>query len=71
MIDARFQRNGFGRDTLEAVVRRLRERPDCRLIRTSYGHDNLAASRLCELAGFEPAGDDPAQGLWYGEIRVG
>ncbi len=70
MIDSRFQRNGFGRDTLEAVVRKLRETPECRLIRASYRHENLAAGRLCELAGFEPAGDDPARGLWYGEIRV-
>jgi diamine N-acetyltransferase len=57
MIDARFQRNGYGRAALTQVLDRLKAIPACREIRTSFAPGNVAAEGLYLSLGFEPTGE--------------
>ncbi|MGF1449768.1 MAG: GNAT family N-acetyltransferase [Opitutales bacterium] len=52
MIDARFQRQGFGRATMVEVIRRLRLHPGVELIGTSHMPANTEAAQLYASMGF-------------------
>ena len=54
MIDARYQRKGYGRASMIEVIRRLRCYPEVQLIATSHRRENLAAADLYQGLGFEP-----------------
>jgi diamine N-acetyltransferase len=56
VIDERYQRKGYGLAALQAVLRLLREKPDCREIKVSFQKENVAVERLCMKLGFEDAG---------------
>ena len=59
MIDQRFQGKGYGRATMEEVIRRLKLTPEVELIGTSFVKDNAAAAALYYGLGFE---DYPYEG---------
>jgi diamine N-acetyltransferase len=52
MVDARFQKRGYGRTAMTEVIRRLKSHANCRLIRTSFAPENAPAARLYESLGF-------------------
>ncbi len=57
MIDARFQKRGYGRAATLAVIETMREISDCREIYLSFVPENHAAAKLYESIGFEPTGE--------------
>lgn len=57
MVDEKYQKNGFGRETMIEVIRRLKEHEKCKIIRTSYDQQNDTAGRLYESLGFEKTGE--------------
>lgn len=57
VVDADEQGRGVGRAAMEAMIRLLSERPDCREIRLSYHPDNSGAAKLYAALGFTPTGD--------------
>ena len=56
MVDQQYQGRGYGRAAMEEIIRRLRARPDCQEIFTSYEPDNDVAARLYRSLGFEDTG---------------
>jgi diamine N-acetyltransferase len=52
MIDKSHQREGYGKATMLAVIRRLRLHPDVEMIATSHQRDNEAAGNLYRGLGF-------------------
>lgn len=58
MIDARFQRNGYGRAAMSQVIGRLKQIPECREIQTSYAPANAAAEHLYADLGFAQTGEE-------------
>lgn len=57
MIDARSQGKGYGRAAMEEVIRRLKEKADCKEIAISYEAENLAAEKLYLSLGFIKTGE--------------
>jgi diamine N-acetyltransferase len=57
MIDARFQRRGYGRAALRAVVAEMRRLPGCERIYLSYEPENQGAEQLYAAYGFAPTGE--------------
>ncbi|MBQ3223858.1 MAG: GNAT family N-acetyltransferase [Clostridia bacterium] len=70
MIDTRYQRNGFGREVMQAAVLELRAQPGIERVRTWYRGENNVAGRLCERAGFAPTGELTPAGERICEMRV-
>jgi len=59
MIDLRYQRRGYGRAAMEAVLAHAkREQPDIRALGLTYRPGNVAAERLYRSLGFTPEGAD-------------
>lgn len=56
MVARQFQRRGYGRAAMEEIIRRLKAKPDCREVFTSYKPDNDVAARLYKSLGFEDTG---------------
>lgn len=56
LVDRSEQGRGVGRAALRAVLARLAEQPDCRVVRLSYPEDNLSVRGLTESLGFAPTG---------------
>jgi len=54
MIDAGAQRQGYGRATLDELVRRLRLQPDVEMVAVSHRKGNKAMARLLAGVGFMP-----------------
>lgn len=46
MVDEKYQKNGFGRETMIEVIRRLKEHEKCKKIRTGYDQQNDTAGKL-------------------------
>jgi diamine N-acetyltransferase len=57
VIDAEEQSTGLGRAATQTIIRWLAEKPDCHVIRLSYGAENQAAERLYAGLGFTPTGE--------------
>lgn len=53
MIDHRFQRKGYGRAAMEAILTDLDGRTECDEVRISFTPDNHGARALYESLGFE------------------
>jgi len=62
MVDARFQRNGYGRAAIIQVIDRLKAVPDCCEIYTSFVPANTAAAKLYASLGFEITGETTEDG---------
>jgi diamine N-acetyltransferase len=60
MIDARHQRQGYGRAALAELIRRLRLIPEVERIVTSHHDGNIAIAHLLGERGFVPWDVDPA-----------
>lgn len=52
MVDQDQQGKGYGRKALELILDRLRQDPECRLIRLSYEPENKGAEQLYLSLGF-------------------
>jgi len=52
MVDARFQRKGYGRAAMSEAIDRLKREPGIREIRTSFVPENRAADALYSSLGF-------------------
>ena len=57
MIDARFQRRGYGRAALNRIIQILSELPGCSCVMLGVKPENEGARRLYEHAGFRMTGD--------------
>lgn len=57
MVAAGQQGHGYGRAAMSEVIRRLRETPGCRRIRTAFAPTNAVAERLYESLGFRKTGE--------------
>ncbi len=57
MIDESFQRRGYGRAALRALLARLRALPDCRQVAISWDPSNTVAERLYLSEGFVKTGE--------------
>jgi len=60
MIDARHQRQGYGRAAFVELIRRLGLIPEVEMIVTSHREGNVAIARLLSRLGFVPWDVDPA-----------
>jgi len=56
MIDARFQRRGYGRMALEQLIERMAALPDCPRIMLGVEPANTTAAALYRSLGFVPTG---------------
>ena len=56
MVGQQYQGRGYGRAAMEEIIRRLKARPDCQEIFTSYEPDNDVAAKLYRSLGFEDTG---------------
>ena len=56
MVDARWQRQGFGRAILRLALERLHQIGDCRIVFITHHKDNLAAAALYRSEGFRDTG---------------
>ena len=56
MVDQQYQGWGYGRAAMEEIIRRLRAKPNCQEIFTSYEPDNHVAAKLYRSLGFEDTG---------------
>lgn len=65
LVDRRYQRRGYGRSAMLAVIERLRTQHGARTVWLSYSPDNAIALKLFHSLGFEPVGEAS-----YGEILV-
>jgi diamine N-acetyltransferase len=63
MIAADQQGKGYGRAAMQAVIRRLKDQPECGAIYTSIVPENTIALQLYRSLGFEPTGE-----IFDGEI---
>ncbi len=57
LIDRRYQRRGYGRAALIALIESLRAKPECRTIVLTYMPGNDVARRLYGSLGFRETGD--------------
>lgn len=57
MIDSTYQGRGYGRAAMQQVISRLKEYPDCQVIKTSYVPENTVAAKLYHSLGFVPTGE--------------
>ena len=64
VIDRRYQGEGYGRATMEAIFASIRSiAPHCRAVGLSCKPDNVVAERLYRSLGFEPAGANSRGGV--------
>jgi len=56
MVGQQYQGQGYGRAATEEIICRLKARPDCQEIFTSYEPDNDVAAKLYRSLGFEDTG---------------
>lgn len=56
MVDARYQRRGYGRAAMQAVIKLLSQHPDCDTIYISFVPENTVARHLYEGLGFRNTG---------------
>jgi len=56
MVGQQYQGRGYGRAAMKEIIRRLKAKPDCQEIFTSYEPDNDVAARLYRSLGFEDTG---------------
>lgn len=59
MIDRAYQRQGYGRAALRAVIRRLRADANCREVLIGYEPENIVAAKLYRDLGFAEFGTAP------------
>lgn len=52
LIDRQYQCQGYGKATMQSVIRRLKLSPDVEAIATSYLRENEVAARLYQSLGF-------------------
>lgn len=57
MVDLRYQQNGYGHETIQEVLPRLKEIKGCKYIKTSYHRDNTNVGRVYERLGFVRTGE--------------
>ena len=57
MVDARFQRKGYGHAAMTEAIDRLKREPGIREIQTSFHPDNAVADALYASLGFARTGD--------------
>lgn len=57
MVDARFQKKGYGSLAIREVIKILSARPDCKQIRVNHVPHNTAANRLYKSLGFQETGE--------------
>jgi diamine N-acetyltransferase len=57
MIDARYQRKGYGREAMTQLVEHLRTERDCPFVMIGWVPDNFAAENLYESLGFRKTGE--------------
>ncbi len=69
MIDARYQRLGFGRRALDLLVRHVRSRPHARRLLTSYVPGAEGPERFYLEYGFTPTGRADDDGEIELELR--
>jgi len=53
MIDHRYQGRGYARASVEQVIQRMRQIPDCQAIVLDYSPHNTAATHLYAALGFQ------------------
>jgi diamine N-acetyltransferase len=56
MVDVRYQRRGYGRAAMQAVIKILSQHPDCDAIYISFVPENIVARHLYESLGFRHTG---------------
>ena len=56
MVGQQHQGRGYGRAAMEEIIRRLKAKPDCQEIFTSYKPGNHVAAKLYRNLGFEDTG---------------
>jgi diamine N-acetyltransferase len=56
MIDAQYQRRGYGKAATSEAIRRLRQKPGCKAIYISFEPENAVAEHLYRSLGFEDTG---------------
>ena len=56
MIDRKYQRKGYGRAAIAAVIEAIRNITDSRVLYTSYVPENTQAGQLYAAIGFHPTG---------------
>ena len=57
MIDEKQQGKGYGRAAALAVIEKMRENADCRVLYLSFVPENKGAEALYKSIGFEPTGE--------------
>jgi diamine N-acetyltransferase len=62
MIDARFQRHGFGKQALELVVEYIRTRPGAKVLLVSYVPGEGSPEAFYKKMGFTPTGETDEDG---------
>ncbi|MFS0557829.1 GNAT family N-acetyltransferase [Brevibacillus sp. 179-C9.3 HS] len=65
MIDAQYQRKGYGAETMRQVIQKIKAKPDTTDIIVAYHPDNHAVASLYEKLGFQVIGEAP-----WGEIMT-
>jgi diamine N-acetyltransferase len=53
MIDARYQRKGYGKAALRLIIDRMRQLPHCETITLEYDRENKQAARFYNHFGFQ------------------
>jgi diamine N-acetyltransferase len=56
MIDWKYQRKGYGRTAIAAVIEAIRNIADSRVLYTSYAPENIQAGQLYMAMGFQSTG---------------
>lgn len=57
MIDRYFQGKGYGKYAMQAVIKEIRKRPDCSMLKLSIEPGNQAGERLYRSLGFKKTGE--------------
>jgi diamine N-acetyltransferase len=63
MVDARYQRKGYGTEALRLILARLRQLPHCTLVSLTYERANEQAIRLYQRFGFQEMAETPTGGI--------
>lgn len=71
LIDEHYQGASIGKEALGQLLRKLKTKPTCREVRTSFDPNNERAKRFFLSMGFEPLSsilDDEWVAVWNGEV---
>ena len=56
-IDARYQRNGYGREALARLIEQAQQSPHCHTLHLTVHPENVVAQQLYASMGFHPTGE--------------